>query len=114
MQNRVFEKQGIKYKKCKNCNVEKEVKDLKPNWYSKNWTKIYKPLCKYCFSIEIHNDTILKPPRYWRRISNRRKYENDNREKMREYGREYYEKNKEILKRKTRNFYRLKKENDDN
>tara|TARA_R110000868_G_scaffold132290_1_gene342946 strand:+ start:206 stop:307 length:102 start_codon:yes stop_codon:yes gene_type:complete len=33
---------------------------------------------------------------------------------MREYGREYYEKNKEILKRKTRNFYRLKKENDDN
>lgn len=42
-------------KKCNNCNITKDLKDFKSNWYSKKWTKLYKPQCKYCMNLYLKN-----------------------------------------------------------
>ena len=76
-------------KKCKNCMVEKLVSEFRFNWYSRNWKKVYKPYCSYCYNLMGRNDRIINGDEIRRK---RREYESKNREKIRNYKREAYAK----------------------
>ena len=94
MQNRVFIYKWKKYKKCRNCKVTREVSEYKSNWYSYNWNKRYKPLCRYCDNLIQRNSVILKTDIYKHNLEVRRLYVDKNREKFNKANREYYHKKK--------------------
>ncbi len=88
MKNRVVEFKWIKYKKCTNCEVKREVTEFVSNGYSAKGTKLYKPKCKACFNLIVRNDRIMKEPS---------SYKANNRSKK------YYKQNKDIILERLKN-----------
>lgn len=116
--NRVFEYEWLLYKKCNNCNVTKEVKDFKSNWYNKNRVKLYKPYCWYCWNIMQRNLKILDKERHNKQKERMREWRRANKDKTREYSRTYYkslnkEEYRKLLKKNRKN-YKIRKNNESN
>lgn len=108
---RIIEHNWKQYKKCNQCWVTKEVTEYKSNWYNKNWVKVYKPTCKYCFNLMERNSRILKTEQYLKVKANRNKYREENKEKCKEYNKKYYANlskydKKKIMVRNTNNRYK--------
>ena len=73
------------------------------NWYSKKWTKTYKPFCKYCKKVMDSNklkDKIITVR--WKPIA----VESEAKKKKKEAWKIYREKNKEILREKAKEYFK--------
>lgn len=98
-------------RKCRNCKATKDNSEFKSNWYSKKWTKLYKPYCKVCIpfitkiKFELKRSIIWIEWTYEEYIkTTRRAYYDKNREQFSEYNRKRWsnkdsEEKKVIIKR---------------
>ena len=86
-QNRIFEKDWIKYKKCRNCEIVRELTEFYKKWLDSNWKHRYNPRCKYCSSMIERN---------------KRKLDDGWRKSNQEAGRRYYHRHKERIKEEKR------------
>jgi hypothetical protein len=93
----------MEVKKCNICNVTRDMSFFKSNWYSKKWTKTYKPFCKICKRVIDSNklkDKIIVVR--WKPVA----VESEEKKKKRERQNRYREKYKEEIKIKAQEYFK--------
>tara|TARA_B110000211_G_C13867786_1_gene459435 strand:+ start:415 stop:639 length:225 start_codon:yes stop_codon:yes gene_type:complete len=70
---------------------------------------MYRPTCRYCFNIQLHNENILKPAKYYIRIEKRRAYTKKNIKVIKAQRDKYYADNREYMIQKAKARQRFNK-----
>lgn len=83
----------ITHKRCSVCQSYKPYNE--EYFYKRSWTEYYYSQCKYCMNIMARNYKII----------NKKKQK----EKQREWSKQYYLKNREAVLNKRRSYYRINK-----